>query len=146
MLEKLRTKQGESSLLIVLVFAAIVIFILLPFFALILDKGLMKLATQEITDQIDLSTYRVFHALDLEALSSNDIQLKEEVVDLMNEVLIFNHPQIDNVLIKEVKYQNDRMTLLLELKMVPTLYRTMYDLTTEYTFKYTMMLPIDGDD
>lgn len=145
MLEKLRTKKGESSLLIILVFTSFVLLILLPVFAILFDRGLVKLAVQDITDQIDMSTFIVFNEINIEALSHGDIVFKNNILEKMNGELDFHHPQIHEVDINHIEYKDDLLILTVEIGLNPTLYRSVYQLDRKYTYQYSVMLPIDGE-
>lgn len=145
MLEKLRTDRGESSLLIILVFTSFLLLILLPTFSLLFDRGLVKLAIQDITDQIDMSTFIVYNEIDLNALSRGDVELEDAILIQMNDALSFNHPQIHQVKIDEISYDGERLILTVEMILNPTLYRSFYHLDKKYSYQYTVVLPIDGE-
>ena len=145
LLEELKTKRGESSILIILLAAAIIIFLILPLVALMFDKALVKIAIQTITDEIDLQTYQVYQYLDLEEFSRKDLALKGDMVLAVNQSLQLEHPQIKFIDVQSIHLNNQELIMNFELKLNPTLYREIYALENTYTFDYIMKMPINGE-
>lgn len=148
LLEQSQTKKGESSILIILIFAGIVTFIMLPLLAITFEKGLVRLATQEITDAIDVSAYSIFQEISFEALSEMTIKSTDKIVESMNDNLTVNHPQIESLIITEVNIvdaDKSLMTIEFDMIMNPTLYRSMYQLDHVYKLNHSVLLPIDGE-
>lgn len=148
MLEKLQTRRGSASILVIMLFAGIVTFIMMPILAIVFDRAILRLAIQDITDQLDLSTYQIYQSLELEKLSQGDLSAKTSIVKDMNEQLSFEHPQINRIHIKDVligKNKHYVLTLILELNLQPTLYRHVFNLKSSYEMTYLMEVPIDGE-
>ncbi len=148
-LEKLRTRSGESSLMIILIFAAILIFVVLPITALIFERGLVKLAVQEITDQIDMTTFQIYQNIEMSSFSQLKLKTKSEIVEKMNKQLLIEHPQVEEIEIVDVtmiQSQYKMMSLEIEITMNPTLYRSFYNLNKSYNMMYSVLLPIDGEN
>lgn len=148
-LEKLRTRSGESSLMIIFIFTAILIFVVLPITALIFERGLVKLAVQEITDQIDMTTFQVYQNIEMPSFSQLKLKTKSEIVEKMNQQLLIEHPQVEEVEIVDVtiiQSQYKMMSLEIEITMNPTLYRSFYNLNKSYKMMYSVLLPIDGEN
>ncbi len=148
LLEQSRTNKGESSILIILIFAGIVTFIMLPLLAITFEKGLIRLATQEITDAIDVSAYSIYQEISLEALSEMTIKSTDKIVESMNDNLTISHPQIESLVITEVNIvDTDKPLMTIEFDMImnPTLYRSMYQLDHVHKLKHSVLLPIDGE-
>ena len=148
LLEKLKTNTGESSMMLILLFAASLIFIVLPVTALIFERGLVKLAVQEITDQVDMTTFQVYQNLELSSFSHLLLNTKSEILEKMNEQLLIQHPQVESIEIVDVtviQSQSKMMTLEIRIIMNPTLYRSFYNLNQSYNMMYSVLLPIDGE-
>jgi len=147
-LEKLRTNTGESSMMIILLFAASLIFVVLPVTALIFERGLVKLAVQEITDQVDMTTFQVYQNLELSSFSQLQLNANSEILEKMNKQLLIQHPQVESIEIVDVTVMQSkfkRMTLEIRIIMNPTLYRSFYNLNQSYEMMYSVLLPIDGE-
>jgi len=147
-LEKLRTNTGESSMVLILLFAASLIFVVLPVTALIFERGLVKLAVQEITDQVDMTTFQVYQNLELSSFSQLQLNTKSEILEKMNKQLFIQHPQVESIEIVDVTVMQSkfkRMTLEIRIIMNPTLYRSFYNLNQSYDMMYSVLLPIDGE-
>lgn len=147
-LEKLRTNTGESSMILILLFAASLIFVVLPVTALIFERGLVKLAIQEITDQVDMTTFQVYQNLELSSFSQLQLNTKSEILEKMNKQLLIQHPQVESIEIVDVtviQSQFKMMTLEIKIIMNPTLYRSFYNLNQSYNMMYSVLLPIDGE-
>jgi len=148
LLEKLKTNTGESSMMLILLFAASLIFVVLPVTALIFERGLVKLAVQEITDQVDMTTFQVYQNLELSSFSHLQLNTKSEILEKMNEQLLIQHPQVESIEIVDVtviQSQSKMMTLEIRIIMNPTLYRSFYNLNQSYNMMYSVLLPIDGE-
>lgn len=148
LLGKLKIKSGESSLLIVFLLTGILIFIFLPIVSSIFERSMVRLAVQEITDQIDLSTYQIYQHIDLNSLSRLDLEVDSEMLNSINNTLHLNHPQIASLLllnISLIKGDITQMSFEIELVMNPTLYRTFYNLNKRHVYNYKVQLPIDGE-
>ncbi len=145
LLEELKTRNGESSILIILLASAIIIFILLPIFSLMFDKAIVKLAVQRITDEIDLQMYRVYQYMDLEALSKKNLVLKGNMVYAVNQALILDHPQIKEIAIDTIQIKERCLIMKFKLTLNPTLYREVYALDNSYAFEYIMKMPLNGE-
>lgn len=148
-LEKLRTRSGESSLMIILIFAALLIFVVLPITALIFERGLVKLAVQEITDQIDMTTFQIYQNIEMSSFSQLKLKTKSEIVEKMNKQLLIEHPQVEEIEIVNVtmiQSQYKMLSLEIEITMNPTLYRSFYNLNKSYNMMYSVLLPIDGEN
>ncbi|MBI9013370.1 MAG: hypothetical protein JEZ08_14145 [Clostridiales bacterium] len=148
-LEKLKTRSGESSLMIILIFAAILIFVMLPITALIFERGLVKLAVQEITDQIDMTTFQIYQNIEMSSFSQLKLDTKSEIVEKMNKQLLIEHPQVEEIEIVDVTMIHSEfsmMSLEIEITMNPTLYRSFYNLNKSYSMMYSVLLPIDGEN
>ncbi len=145
LLEELKTKNGESSILIILLASAIIIFVLLPIFSLMFDKAIVKVAIQRITDEIDLQMYRVYQYLDLDALSKKKLVLKGNMVYAANQALILEHPQIKEIAIDTIQIKERYLIMKFELTLNPTLYREVYTLDNSYAFEYIMEMPLNGE-
>jgi len=145
LLEKLKTRNGESSILIVLLASAIIIFVFLPIFSLMFDKAIVKVAIQRITDEIDLQMYRVYQYLDLDALSKKKLVLKGNMVYAANQALILEHPQIKEIAIDTIQIKERYLIMKFELTLNPTLYREVYTLDNSYAFEYIMEMPLNGE-
>jgi len=148
LLEKLKTNTGESSMMLILLFAASLIFVVLPVTALIFERGLVKLAVQEITDQVDMTTFQVYQNLELSSFSHLQLNTKSEILEKMNEQLLIQHPQVESIEIVDVtviQSQFKMMTLKIRIIMNPTLYRSFYNLNQSYNMMYSVLLPIDGE-
>jgi len=148
LLEKLKTNTGESSMMLILLFAASLIFVVLPVTALIFERGLVKLAVQEITDQVDMTTFQVYQNLELSSFSHLQLNTKSEILEKMNEQLLIQHPQVESIEIVDVtviQSQFKMMTLEIKIIMNPTLYRSFYNLNQSYNMMYSVLLPIDGE-
>jgi len=147
-LEKLRTNTGESSMVLILLFAASLIFVVLPVTALIFERGLVKLAVQEITDQVDMTTFQVYQNLELSSFSQLQLNTKSEILEKMNKQLFIQHPQVESIEIVDVTVMQSkfkRMTLEIRIIMNPTLYISFYNLNQSYDMMYSVLLPIDGE-
>jgi len=144
LLGTLATKKGESSLLIIILMAGLIVLILLPMFAIIFDKGLARLAAQDITDQIDLNTYLVYQTIDFKALSHQSLNEKGQLKHLINGNLDFSHPQVKQAKVSDVVINNTSLLLTINIQLIPTLYRHVYDLDKVYTYYYHVTLPLDG--
>lgn len=148
-LEKLRTRSGESGLMIILIFAALLIFVVLPITALIFERGLVKLAVQEITDQIDMTTFQIYQNIEMSSFSQLKLKTKSEIVEKMNKQLLIEHPQVEEIEIVNVtmiQSQYKMLSLEIEITMNPTLYRSFYNLNKSYNMMYSVLLPIDGEN
>ncbi|MCH4887358.1 hypothetical protein EZV73_07235 [Acidaminobacter sp. JC074] len=131
--------------MIILLAAAIIIFLILPLVALMFDKALVKLAIQTITDEIDLQMYQVYQYLDIEELSTKDLILKGDMVSALNQALVLEHPQVKFIDVQSIQLENRLLVMKFELKLNPTLYREIYALDKTYKFDYFMKMPINGE-
>ncbi len=148
LLEKLQTRKGESNILIILLFAGIMVFVVMPVLAITFEKGLIRLATQEITDMIDLKAFGIYQEIDLEAFSDMTLEHKARILESMNENLNITHPQIELIVITGLFIEGKSkpvMTLEFDMIMKPTLYRSVYQLDLVYRLSHSVLLPIDGD-
>lgn len=140
----LSTKKGQSSLLVIITFAGVIVLVLLPLFALVFDKGLVKLAAQEVTDQVDIQTYLIYQSVDFNALSHGSLKESGNLLELINDSLVINHPQVTSVNVSDIRLDQNRLVLSIEILLTPTLYRYVYDLNKVYTCQYAVALPLDG--
>lgn len=143
-LDKLKTKKGESSLLVIILMSGLIVLIVLPLVAIIFDKGLVRLAAQDITDQIDINTYLIYQTIDFKALSHQSLKEDGQLLNLFNEALNIRHPQVKEIEVTNVLIENEGMYLSISIQLIPTLYRYVYDLSNTYNFEYYVGLPLDG--
>jgi len=148
LLEKLKTKSGESSLLIIFLLTGILIFVFLPIVSLIFERSMVRLAVQEITDQIDMSAYQIYQYIDVDSFSRLDLEVEPEMLDSINGTILLNHPQVASITllnISLIKGEITQMSFEIELVMNPTLYRSFYNLNKCHVYDYKVQLPIDGE-
>lgn len=141
---RLKTKQGESSILIILLGSAVILLVIMPVTALIFDKALVKIAIQELTDEIDIQMYQVYQCLDIEQLSTCQLSVNGDMVSKVNKTLTLNHPQVKEIVVNDVRLEKDMLVMTFEVIMNPTLYRQVYVLNRRYSYEYRMRIPLNG--
>lgn len=148
LLGRLKTKLGESSILIVLLVSGLITLVFLPIFSMVFEKSLVKLAMQDISDQLDINTYLIYQHVDLNAFSRQELKITSDLLDSLNDKIKLHHPQVEKISIIGVSLSDhdiQRMRLEVELIMKPTLYRSLYSFNRIHHSRYSVQLPIDGD-
>ncbi len=155
MKEKSRSKKflinikGDASVGIVLLIAVIITFVLMPVFAFTFDKSLVSILSQDIVDEMELLTLKVFPALLHEDLSEERIDLSNQLISVINLRLdnltlkaMIEELKVEEVQVIKEKFYKIKFQIKLSLK--PSLYRNLIQLPKYYQLYYCVELPIDN--
>lgn len=136
LLEKLQTNSGHTSIWIILVTTALIVLLILPLWAYTFDHALLRIAYEEIIDQLDLLAYRIVKDLAYDQYSQGQIHLSLET-----ETLEILHPQIEWVHMESVTFNTETQIVayVIDLQYVSTL----YDFKEEKRMHYQVHLPLD---
>lgn len=144
--EESTTKAGEASILIILLVSAIIVFIFLPITAVIIENKMVRIAIQEITDTIEISVFELYQTIDLDTFSQGEVVIKQDLKSAIEEKLTINHPQIEQLDIMAISHVKGVVTFTFRIRMLPTLYRQVLHLKEDYTFGYSILIPLDRNE
>lgn len=143
MLEKLQIESGSAGVLVVILTSLIIIMVILPIFCLVFEHGILQIAFQEIKDALDLNAYRIMGEIELNELSHKNIVIKTSALHEMNKSISVIHPQIESILIQDIEYELNDIIFYVEVILIPTLYRTTYNMRRSYHSTHIVNLPLD---
>lgn len=84
-------REKGSSTVDVLITGAIIIFVLLPVFAVIMEKYIVFTKSQLIKDAVDITNLSAYYALEAESLGKNLIDFNEaKILDIYKNILAKN--------------------------------------------------------
>jgi len=147
-LGKLSTNSGSSSVLLVIFFAGLIVFVFMPILAISFEKTLINLLYEDIQETVSLNTYQVYQHMDIDDLGKGKIDLKEDAKFHMTQLLnsLYDHPQLDHIEIIHMAYIDDEIIFNLFIQLMPSLYRDMYHLDQGHEFIYRIEMPMDRKD
>lgn len=145
---KLSTKSGESGIGIILFVAMVIVFIILPIFTIVFEKSLLFVAYQDISDTLEMGTFKVFQKILIDDLSMGKVNFEDTFKEEINEYIssCFVHPQIDYIEIKEIIVKKNEyygLSFVVYMKLNPTLYRSFWNIDEEHEFTYNVVVPLD---
>lgn len=140
-------KKGTSSIFSVLLLAGIIVFLILPIFAYVFDKSIVTIISQEITDEMELVTWKVLGSLSKSELSEIKVVLSDRLTMEINDRLdvlenkIVKEINLKKIQIEKKKYYTIKFSL--ELSLSPSLYRDLISVPQMYELTYLIELPIN---
>lgn len=91
LLDRITHSKKGSGVVDVLLVGSIIVFILLPIFAAIMEKYLLSVKYQFIKDSMDVTNLSAYYALETECLGRNAIAFEEEkVINIYTNMLAKN--------------------------------------------------------
>ncbi len=147
--ESQTNKSGEVGIVIIILTTTILVFIVLPIFAFIFDKALVNLVSQDIVDEVELLTKKVYPSLLCNDLSEKKILLSNDLAEIMNQRLdeLKINPMIDDIEIDNIDIEYDvyfYINFSIKLSLKPSLYRKILKVPRSYSIFYTVELPLDN--
>lgn len=144
----IKCRDGESSVLIVLIFTVIIVFLILPIFAFIFDKAVLNLVSQDIVDEVQLLTLKIYPSFSQSELSETRIEVANDLKDKINGELslLEIHPMIEWIQVTDTKLLKKEFYIVefsIELSLKPSMYRDVIVVPLKYDLNYTIVLPIN---
>jgi len=141
-------QKGDASLLLILVFSAILLLVLMPLSAFILEQNLLMLVEEDLETSLGLSAYLVYQHLDTPSLGQGKLQVKKGFVDVFNRELngLCNHPQVLSLKVESIWVEGNQVAFDINIVLKPTLYRATFKGDNTYDFTYYIEMPMDRKD
>lgn len=143
--EKFLTKKGSSSILMIILFSAILLFVVMPVFAITFEKTLVTLMYQDIEENLSLNSFKLFQKIEVNALGKGEINLPGDTTDYLSQWLddLYDHPQLEKIKIIEIKQNNNELSIKVNIVLLPSLYRSIYEIDHGHDFIYKIEMPMD---
>lgn len=145
LLEKLKTKDGSVGLLTLLFTAMVIIFLLIPLSAYLFEKILLEILYCEISDTLELGSFRVIHAMDVSALSQKELMIQDSFIEAINmELMTIHQPQLESIEVIDIVLKDHLASLTLSVELQTTLYRKIFLMNQHYNWQYSFSIPLDS--
>lgn len=143
--EKLSTNVGSTSIMFILLFTGLLIFILMPVVAYTFEKTLVNLMFQDVESTLSLNTYEIYQHLEVDALAKGHLNLSPDTQEHLSDLLggLYKHPQLETIEVVALDQVEDTIRLKVRMRLLPSLYRDIYALQEAYDFYYKVEMPMD---
>lgn len=141
--------EGNSGIATIIFFAGLLIFVIIPIFSFVFDKSLVSITSQDIMDELELSSRDIYFNIVKEELSDKNILLSDDILKNINNRLnkLIINPIIETIKVIEVNIINNEFILIefiIKIELKPTLYRKSIIIPDSYDFIYRVEMPIDS--
>lgn len=136
LLEKLLTKDGTSSIFMVILVTSCIVFLIMPIWALTFEHALLRIAYDDIADQLDLMAYQVILDINIKDLSHGHVEISSESYDLN-----ICHPQIHDIKVLNIDFNS--VTSIATFEIYIEYQSTLYNFFDNKIVYHEVYLPID---